>query len=39
MSGLILEKKVLDGADFDFPLILEFAMVIPFAAFSSFVII
>ena len=33
MNGLILEKLVLDGADFDFPLVLEFAMVIRYAAF------
>ena len=36
MNGLILEKKVLYGADFDFSLILQFAMIIRFAAFSSF---
>ena len=30
------KKLVLDGADFDFSLILEFAVVIHFAAFSSF---
>ena len=36
MKGQILEKLVLDGADFDFSSILEFAMVIRFAAFSSF---
>ena len=35
MNGLILEK-MLDGADFDFSLILQFAMIIRFAAFSSF---
>ena len=34
-EGQILEKLVLDGADFDFSSILEFAMVIGFAAFSS----
>ena len=36
MKWYIIEKLVLDGADFDFSLILEFAMVIRFAAFSSF---
>ena len=36
MKGLILEKLVSDGADIDFSLILEFMMVIRFAAFSSF---
>ena len=36
-EGVNSKKKwVLDGADFDFSLILEFAMVIRFAAFSSF---
>ena len=32
MQGLILEKSVLDGANFDFSSILDFAMVISFAA-------
>ena len=35
-KGVNSGKKVLDGADFDFSLILEFAMVIRFAVFSSF---
>ena len=36
MEGQILEKSVLDGADFEFLSISDFAMVISFAAFSSF---
>ena len=36
MKGSILGKLVLDGTDFNFSLILEFAMVIRFVAFSSF---
>ena len=36
MKGSILEKLVLDGADFDFSSVLKFGMVISFAAFSSF---
>ena len=34
--GVNLEKIVLDGPDFDFSSILDFVMVISFAAFSSF---
>ena len=35
-EGVNSRKIVLDGADLDFSLILEFAMVICFAVFSSF---
>ena len=34
-EGVNSRKNVLDGADFDFSLILEFAMAICFAVFSS----
>ena len=35
-EGVNSKKIVFDGADLDFSLILQFAMVIHFAAFSSF---